>query len=314
VSSTAAGAAPTLTTPLKGIPDALRALWRQCCPEEGDVSRSLTVNFVAVVTQQEEAELRVILPKLVKRLPCRAFLLIVDDDVQKVQAQVTGATRGTGKARAIVLEQIELRLPWSWFSNIAGVVRPLLVNDLSSHLWWGTSFPTTPRSFEVLADLVDHAVVDSGRFAMPALELEMLRSRHETHGRLTDLTWLRLSPWRRALAEGFERLTWQPGMAVTATIRGGSGMAAIAAPTLLGKWLEQRVAAEVVLEDATAAPAAEIESLELRVGDAVLQASIIEPHRIEVHVTTNASCYLPFTVAASRGSSGDLLAAAIDMA
>jgi hypothetical protein len=42
--------------------------------------------------------------------------------------------------------------------------------------------------------------------------------------------------------------------------------------------------------------------------------TLVDSGRIEVAVETEEACFLPFGVPSSRGSEGDLLAAAIDLA
>ena len=52
--------------------------------------------------------------------------------------------------------------------------------------------------------------------------------------------------WRRALAEVFERIRYQPNLHTAAVVRHGD--AAVAAATMLGRWLERRLSAHVVVE------------------------------------------------------------------
>jgi glucose-6-phosphate dehydrogenase assembly protein OpcA len=295
------------------IPAALRAIWRDCCGDEAgvDVSRALTCNFVAVADAAQLAGLRLAIDTLASRRPCRAFLVAVADSGTAMTAEVSGAMRTHGAARDLVLEQIELATPRDGFGHVAGVVRPLLVNDIPTHLYWAADWPASPHEFDVLLAMAGHAVVDSARFSAPATQLDALELRRRQGRRLTDLQWLRLRPWRRALAEAFERCAFTPGAPTAVAIRHGDG--ALAAAMLLGRWLEQRLGADVAL---AAAPldAPCLDGVELRHGDATIAAVRSGPARIEVHVATADSCFVPFGVPASRGAEGDLLAAAIDMA
>jgi glucose-6-phosphate dehydrogenase assembly protein OpcA len=312
--------ATTVSTPHKqvvpkAIPDALRAIWHECCsgvPDE-NVSRSLTMNLVVVVDAAREAELQRLLEGLAARLPCRAFLAVVHAGDGAIAADVHGAARvsASGRTRDLVLEQIELRVPQSSFAQLAGVVRPLLVNDLPTHCYWATAWPRDARTFDALAAIADHTIVDSQRFELPASELDAVDQRRRAGRPLTDLTWLRLRPWRRALAEVFERAPFQQHAVTTVTIRHGeAGMAAV---SLLGRWLEQRLHAQVALE-ASGQPTDGVLGIELSHSDAGATITRTSAAQIEVAVATPAACFLPLRVAASRGSEGDLLAAAIDLA
>ncbi len=303
---------PPRAATLPGIGEALRGIWRTCSTEAGDtdVARSLAINFLGVAPAAGEAELRAAIDRLQRRTPCRAFLLLVDDAATKVTAEVAATTRLSGDTHDIVLEEISLRLPTGAFEQMPGLVRPLLVNDLPNHLFWATSWPRSERHFDDLATLCDHVVVDTRRFGSPALELGHVAARRGAGARVTDLSWLRLRPWRRGLAEAFERVPHAPGADTTVQIRHGKD--ALAAAMLLGEWLEARLDADVVLAGGGAPGSPCPERVVLRTDGAEIDLQA-PGHQIVVHVTTAAHCLLPFKVPASRGTDGDLLAAAIDL-
>ena len=129
--------------------------------------------------------------------------------------------------------------------------------------------------------------------------------------RITDLNWLRLRPWRRALAEAFELFPWTGRNRGAVSIRHGAGIGGQAGALLLAHWLEDRLGATVALDRSGLAKIPY--ALEFHQDDVDLRAEVKDAH-IEVQVSTDASCYLPFSVPASRGRQGDLLAAAIDLA
>jgi glucose-6-phosphate dehydrogenase assembly protein OpcA len=304
---------PVRPATLPQIPDALRKLWRSCTDEVGDadVARSLAINFVGVASAAEEADLRAAVDRLQRRTPCRAFLLLVDDATGNVAAEVSATTRLSGGTHDIVLEEISIRIPTTGLEQMPGLVRPLLVNDLPNHLFWGTAWPRNERHFDDLAALCEHVVVDTRRFRSPAIEIGHVDQRRDAGIRVTDLCWLRLRPWRRALAEAFERIGYTAGMPTTVKVQHGDG--ALAAAMRLGEWLEQRLGAKVTLDGSGTANRACPDHVLLRCGDNEVDLQAPENH-IVAHVTTAAHCFLPFKVPTSRGSDGDLLAAAIDIA
>jgi glucose-6-phosphate dehydrogenase assembly protein OpcA len=310
--------APTLvrTTPKKAdwqkIPDGMRALWRTCLSDKdgGDVARSLTINFLAVAAAADEPVLREAVDRLQHRSPGRAFLVVLDDKASAGQAELAATTRCHGNVRDIVLEEIVLRLPPSALAQVPGLIRPLMMNDLPNHLFWATRWPAHEVDFTGLANLCEHVVIDSRLFADPAADLKHVAAQRAAGRRISDVSWLRLRPWRRALAEAFERVPWTPGTATTATVRHGKN--GLAAAHLLAEWLRSRLAATVNLAASGDPASASPDNVVVRTGGFEVELGVMR-QQIRVHVTTPEHCYLPFTVPASRGTAGDLLAAAIDI-
>jgi glucose-6-phosphate dehydrogenase assembly protein OpcA len=296
----------------KRIPDALRSLWRACLPDQqgADVARSLAINFVAVAAAAEEDALRDTVDKLLRRTPCRAFLLLLDPAARSGTATLAATTRTHGALRDIVLEEIAVRMPVTAMAQFTGLVRPLLENDLPNHLYWATRLPADAAHLDAMTAMCDHLIVDSKRFGAVARELDAIQQRRRRGDRITDLTWLRLRPWRRALAEAFDRFPWRPGTPVTGAIRhGGNGLAAA---HLLANWLQARTQAKVAL-DPTGGPTALCpERVALAVGDCDVELATVGA-QVRVSVATPERCDLPFHVPQSRGTDGDLVGAAIDL-
>jgi glucose-6-phosphate dehydrogenase assembly protein OpcA len=212
--------------------------------------------------------------------------------------------------RDIVLEQITIRLPARSFQQMPGLVRPLLMNDLPNHLFWAAAWPRDEAQFDAMAGLCDHLVVDSRLFVDAPRDLAVVQARRDRGQRITDLAWLRLRPWRRALAEAFERLPWRTGTAVSGTIR--HGRASASAAQLLKSWLDARLGSRMQLDASGDHTLACPDHVELATGG--FQIELVAPRQqIRVHVSTPEHCYLPFSVPRSRGTDSDLLAAAIDL-
>jgi glucose-6-phosphate dehydrogenase assembly protein OpcA len=303
---------PRHTVAPNAIPDALRKIWRECCQDDADnsVSRALITNLVAVVTSERERSMRATLEALSARLPCRAFLVVMTPGDGPIQAEVHGAAREHGTTRDLVLEQIELSVPEGAFARLPGLVRPLLVHDIPTRLYWGAPWPQDPRRFDALATMADLSILDSSRFVLPASDLDAFETRRRRGMQVVDLEWMRLRPWRRALAEVFERIRYQPKLHTTSVVRHGEG--AMAAAILLARWLEERLSAHVAIESTGAG--GNLCGVDIQHGGAAASVTLVDPGRIEVAVETEEACFLPFGVPASRGGEGDLLAAAIDLA
>jgi hypothetical protein len=302
---------PPQAAPWPKIHEGLRSLWKLSMPEHegGDVARSLTINFVAVAAAADADCLRQAIDRLQTRTPCRAFLLLLDPASKPGPAELAAATRCHGSVRDIVLEEIALRLPPASLAQVPGLIRPLLMGDLPNHLYWAADWPTVAGELEALATLCDHLIVDSRRFRDPAAQLVEVHTRRQRGLRTTDLNWLRLRPWRRALAEALERVQFAPECKVTVAIEHAA--AATASALLLGDWLRHRLGATVQTMGRDGNEAAP-HRVTLRTAD--FEVELIEARQqIRVHVTTQAHCYLPFAIGTSRGSDADLLAAAIDL-
>lgn len=301
---------PTQTTEWRTIHEGLRKLWKACLPEQdgGDVARSLTINFVAVADAVDAPALTEATSRLQSRSPGRAFLVLVDEAADPGQAELAATTRCHGNTRDIVLEEITLRVPPRAFAQVPGLVRPLLMNDLPNHLFWAKAWPSDERTLDAVAAMCDHVVVDSRRFTAAVSDLAALAARRAKGTRITDLTWQRLAPYRRALAEAFERVVWKPGTPTTGSLRHGAGAAAAA--HLLADWLRERLGAQLQLEPGGDATAACPEAVVLRTGEFEIDLAVLR-QQLRVHVSTPAHCYLPFSVPLPRSCDGDLLAQAI---
>lgn len=305
----------TQTSNWTELPSALHGLWDTCMQNQAgsDVSRALTMNLIGIADAGDAESLRAITEQLYRHTPCRAFLLLLDDAVASDTAELSATTRRHSNIRDIVLEEIILRVSTKSLPRIPGLLRPLIIDDLPSHLLWALPWPAKEESFDTLAQLCQHAIVDSASFGNPARELPILAQRQEKGQRLTDLSWLRVQPWRRALAEAFEQFQWQPNTQVKGTVR--HGKAARATAMLLSDWLYQRLAVSVALEpDGNAASIGpDHVSLQLALDSGAIEIVIdMQGDKLVTHVTTQSHCYLPFRSAALRGTDALLISLAID--
>ena len=305
----------TQTCDWADLPTALHGLWDDCMQNHGgsDVARALTMNLIGIAHLDDAAALCAITEQLHRHTPCRAFMLLLDENADDEAAEVSATTRRHGEIRDIVLEEIVLRVRTADLPRIPGLLRPLIIDDLPSHLFWALPWPAKERSFDTLAQLCQHAIVDSSSFGNPARELPILSRRREQGQLLSDLSWLRVQPWRRALAEAFERFDWRPNTSVNGTVR--HGKAARATAMLLSDWLYERLAASIALEPDGDADSVGPDHVVLHV---LLESGEIEividtqDDKLVTHVTAQSHCYMPFRSAAQSGSDAKLLSLAID--
>lgn len=297
------------------LPTALDGLWNTCMQSQdgSDVARALTINLFAIAEAGQAEMLRDMTEQLYRHTPCRAFLLLLDDHATGETAELSATTRRRRSVRDIVLEEIVLRLRSEDLPRIPGLLRPLIFDDLPGHLYWSLPWPANEEPFDTLAHLAQRAIVDSQCFGNPARELPIIEQRQQDGQRITDLSWLRVQPWRRALAEAFERLDWQPNTQVQGIVRHGKNARATA--MLLSDWLHKRLRAAITLE-----PDGNPESigpdhvsLEIALKSGAIEIVIdMQQDQLVTHVTTQSHCYVPFRTAAQRGPAAKLLSLAID--
>ncbi len=305
----------TQTSNWTELPLAVHGLWDTCMQNQdgSDVARALTMNLICIADVGDAESLRTITEQLHRHTPCRTFLLLLDEEAANETAELSATTRCHDNIRDIVLEEIVLHVSTKDLTRIPGLLRPLIIDDLPSHLLWSLPWPAKEESFDTLAQLCQHAIIDSSGFGNPARELPILSQRRENGQRLTDLSWLRVQPWRRALAEAFERFQWQPNTQVSGTVR--HGKTARAAAMLLSDWLHERLAVSVALEPNGNADSIGPDhvSLQLALESGGIEIVIdMQGDKLVTHVTTQSHCYMPFRSAAQRGTDAKLVSLAID--
>jgi len=301
------------TSDLTKIDTALRELWQraraECDSPEEPLSRALTMNYIGVSEKRDALRHEEMLQRVLARHPCRAFMITLDEDAETIVASVTADLRQQGKSRVMVLERISLQCSLQQIPKLPGLIRPLVVNDIPVHFYWGAPLPQNELRLLLLGELADQTTVDSGTFTDPERDLKRVMDLPEL--RIVDLAWFRLAPWRRALAEAFETFEWQREMPTTATIvHSGETTSCMA----LVRWLTDKLGAHVALRRTTeATPALEPLKLEVQHGNVHVSIThmVAEP-LLRVETTLLDVCMLPFVRPASRGNPGDLLAAALD--
>lgn len=306
----------TSAVDLTRLETALCELWKDLERQDRErpLSRALTLNLVGVWPDGDRRDAQHTLARLLLRHPCRALVLMPETSGGRLRASLVAQARPDGfLGRRLVLEQVTLAGGSSDLERAPGLVRPLLLSDLPTCLFWNGPLPPDARALRPLARLADRVIVDSSRFVAPAADLDRLQAGLGPHP--LDLSWFRVRPWRRALAEAFEHLAWQQGDPVAVDIGHGPHPGAVAASHLLAQWLRARLAANVQTRP-VAVP--EPELLEPAVLDlAHGHDKVVVRHealglRLRVDVTRQDHCLLPFHLPGSRGSRGDLLAAAVD--
>jgi len=159
-----------------------------------------------------------VVPEIVAHHPARVVLLSVDPQATEDQVKANVRTRvdQMGRGLRAFSEQITLRTHPRSQSKLAFALRRMLIGDLPTNLWWAVPRPPALEG-TLLYELAEHAdqvIYDSYGWPEPARGLTATAtwlSRFERTNTVgcrrriaSDLTWQRLRPWRRVVAEALD--------------------------------------------------------------------------------------------------------------
>ncbi|MDA0372461.1 MAG: glucose-6-phosphate dehydrogenase assembly protein OpcA [Planctomycetota bacterium] len=278
--------------------------------DERPLYRALTMNLITVAAADDESLLRATFHRVLRTHPCLGFLVLLAPREVPFSASFATHVRKSRKSRTVLLELVTLLTSQADQRRVPSVIRPLLLDDLPTQLFWCGSAPRDLGMLRALGGLADQIVYDSALFRDPAGDTQRI----EALGLPTmDLTSLRVRPWRRALAEAFEHVEWRDGMEVRARIRDTAAAGTRAASVHLAKWLETRLGASVEIEGAPRgnAPSFEPCTLEVTCGDAHVRVDHLWPQSdLKVSTTLRDRCLMPFSAVSRCDARGDLLASA----
>lgn len=291
----------------------VRRSWQQISrDDERPLSRTTTMNLVAVAPVEDEALLRSALQRLFRSSPCLAFLVLLSGVEQPLEASFGTHVAVGRKSRRVLLERVTLRASRSEQRRIASLVRPLLLDDLPTQFFWATAMPEDARLLHALGSLADQVVYDSTLFADPAADTRRMTA---LGLRAVDLTALRMRPWRQTLAEAFEHVPWRKGQPVEVTIHHADAAGTRAAVCSLALWLQQRLGA-TIREETTRdghAPSTEPSALLLRTGPCTIRIEHGWPApQLRVTLELPGSSSVPYDVVSPPLTRGDLLAHAAE--
>lgn len=289
----------------------VRQAWEEeDADDERPLYRALTMNLITVAAADDESLLRATFHRVLRTNPCLGFLVLLAPRDVPFSASFATHVRRSRKSRTVLLELVTLLTSKADQRRVPSVIRPLLMDDLPTQVFWCGSAPEDLGMLRSIGRLADQIVYDSALFRDPARDT----ARIEALGLPTvDLTTLRVRPWRRALAEAFEHIDWREGLEVRAKIRDTATAGTRAASVALGRWLEQKLGAATEIEGAPRgnAPSFEPCSLDLTCGDAHVRIEHLWPQGdLKVSTTLRDRCLLPFSAVSRCDSRGDLLASA----
>jgi glucose-6-phosphate dehydrogenase assembly protein OpcA len=218
------GQAESLVTPMwderettvRAISAQLAELWgAQPTPADGDPlvrekgmphARASVLNLIVVVVDSAAAE-RVVhtLMGLGERHPSRAIVLVPEHRAPdpSIGARISAHCHDTNGSDRVCYEEVVLTVRGEAASHLSGIVAPLLIPDLPTHIWWPGDPPLRHPAFEQLVRIGDRLLVDSSDVADLAAGLRRLTSLRQECG-IGDLSWGRLGHWQELSAQFFD--------------------------------------------------------------------------------------------------------------
>jgi glucose-6-phosphate dehydrogenase assembly protein OpcA len=177
--------------------------------ETGSLTRAAMSNLLVFCGDEQQAQnVTGRIATLVEQHPARVLILALqDDDSKGLQAWVSVHCRKTGEDQQLCAEHIELRFPAGAIDRALSVIRPLLIGDLPTALWWFTPVPPPLMGevFEGLVGLSQQIIYDSVGWTRPVEGIRaMTRWTLSRDTVVYNLAWRRLKSWRRMLAMGLD--------------------------------------------------------------------------------------------------------------
>jgi len=217
------GEAESLVTPLweenetsvRAIAAQLGRLWDGPAASDGDPlvtekgmphARASVLNLVVTVTDAAAADRAVhTLMGLGVRHPSRAIVFVPQPGAgtSSLGARISAHCHDHGDDERICYEEVVLTVRGEVASHLGGVVAPLLIHDLPTHVWWPGDPPFGDGVFTQLVEMGDRLIIDSADFTDLLASLRGLAvvRRHRGVG---DLTWERLVWWQELTAQFFD--------------------------------------------------------------------------------------------------------------
>ena len=204
-------------TSVRAIAAYLASLWDTHAPDDGRdpaVSeqrlphvRASILNLIVTVVD-EEAAARVVssLVGLGARHPSRAIVLVPEHGAAgpPIDARISTHCNDTaGGSDRVCYEEVVLTVRGEAAEHLSGIVAPLLIHDLPTHIWWPGDPPFADPVFDQLVDIGDRLIVDSSDFGDLLGGLRRTANLRRRSG-VGDLSWERLSWWQELTAEFFD--------------------------------------------------------------------------------------------------------------
>jgi len=200
-------------TPVARITDSLRELWSS---NEAMTKASL-MNFAVYSEQPDSLEMNSsLIQEVTREHACRAILIAArpSDEEARVRAWITAHCQLSGAGgKSICSEQLAFALSGRLRDALRNILFAHLESDLPLVFFWQGDF--SDRWEPHLYRRIDRLVIDSTTWSDAAVQVRRLRSAWRDSGArfvVLDLAWMRIFPFRQALAGAFDTALAKAGL------------------------------------------------------------------------------------------------------
>lgn len=234
------------------IESALAGLWRSGGEASGIIfkppTRTSVLNLVVYTNNVAGADhATTALRALAERHPSRTILVVADPTGTSALDAALDSQCGDAVLAhdRLCWEQVTLTVHGPAATHASSIVTPLLVPSLPTYLWWDGDISFDAPAFKDMISTCDRLIVESSLCgdALAALPLLAAVCHEEPDQGVSDIDWMRLTPWRNLVAQFFDPLDARPcarNVASVDVVYGAAYDEALASPAqalLLVGWL-----------------------------------------------------------------------------
>ena len=171
-------------------------------------ARASVLNLIVVVVDDAAAD-RVVrtLMGLGVRHPSRAIVLVPQpghgDEPMDARISTHCHELSNGGGDRVCYEEVVLTVRGEAAGHLSGVVAPLLIHDLPTHVWWPGDPPFTDPTFGQVIEMGDRVLFDTADFGDLLGGLRRVGTLRRRSG-VGDMSWERLSWWQELTAQFFD--------------------------------------------------------------------------------------------------------------
>lgn len=183
--------------------------------------------------------------------PARAIIVVArPEDPAGITADLSLQCSMARGAEQVCAEVVRLRVGGEPALHLGSVLIPLLLPDVPVLLWLVGATPYRQALLPETVEVCDQIVLDSDAYddAAPTLTaIAEALSRHRS-ATVSDLAWIRTTPWREQLARAFDRSELRPFLGEVAEAEvesAGLPAGPVASALLAAGWLRSRLSARL---------------------------------------------------------------------
>jgi glucose-6-phosphate dehydrogenase assembly protein OpcA len=212
-------------------------------------ARASVLNLIVFVATPEAAEDAIAtLQALGTHHPSRAIILVAeaDDRESTLSAEIRTHCLIGAANLPTCYDEVILTVAGEAAHHLDGVVAPLVIHDLPTHVWWPGDPPLADPIFDQLIEIGDRVIINTADFTDLLTGLRRVGGLRRRSG-IGDLTWERLAPWLELTAEFFDAARFRrylPNLnrlTLTYATDGDAVASPEAGPLLFAGWLATRL-------------------------------------------------------------------------